>query len=71
LLWSIFQVELSKDDNPMPRQIRQDILSLSVFIDKRTLEVMAYPSPEKLSVIISINMNIAAGLKNSPQSSLK
>lgn len=67
LLWSIFQAELSKDDNPLPRQIRQDILSLSIFIDKRILEVMAYPSPEKLTVIININMNIAAGLKGSPR----
>jgi flagellar protein FlaF len=65
LLWSIFQAELSKDDNPMPKQIRQDILSLSLFIDKRILEVMAYPLMEKLSVIININMNIAAGLKGS------
>jgi flagellar biosynthesis activator protein FlaF len=65
LLWSIFQAELSKDDNPMPLQIRQDILSLSLFIDKRILEVMAYPLMEKLSVIININMNIAAGLKGS------
>jgi flagellar protein FlaF len=67
LLWSIFQAELSKDDNPMPRQIRQDILSLSVFIDKRILETMAYPSPEKLTVIMNINNNIAAGLKGSPR----
>jgi len=67
LLWSIFQSELSKDDNPMPRQIRQDILSLSIFIDKRILDVMAYPSPEKLTVIININMNIAAGLNGSPR----
>ena len=67
LLWSIFQAELSKHDNPMPRQIRQDILSLSLFIDKRVLEVMAYPTPEKLTVIINLNMNIAAGLKGSPR----
>jgi len=66
LLWSLLQAELSKDDNPMPRQIRQDILSLSIFIDKRILDVMAYPSPEKLTVVININMNIAAGLKSSP-----
>ena len=65
LLWSIFQAELSKDENPMPKKIREDILSLSLFIDKRILEIMAYPLMEKLSVIININMNIAAGLKGS------
>jgi hypothetical protein len=27
---------------------------------------MAYPSPEKLSIVIDINNNIAAGLRGSP-----
>ncbi len=64
-IWSIFQDELSKHDNPLPMQLKQDLLSLSVFIDKRIFEIMAYPSPEKLTVIININHNIAAGLRPS------
>jgi flagellar biosynthesis activator protein FlaF len=63
LIWSIFQGELVKAENPLPKQLKQDILSLSVFIDKRTFEVLSYPAPEKLNVIININLNIAAGLK--------
>lgn len=66
LMWSIFQGELSKPDNPMPKKLREDILSLSAFIDKRIFEVMAYPVPEKLAIIININLNLAAGLRNSP-----
>lgn len=62
-IWSIFQGELLKEDNPLPRQLRQDILSLSVFIDKRIFEVMNSPDPEKLTVIVNINLNIAAGLR--------
>jgi len=27
---------------------------------------MAFPSPEKLNIIININQNIAAGLRGSP-----
>jgi flagellar biosynthesis activator protein FlaF len=61
-IWSIFQGELMKEDNPLPRQLRADILSLSAFIDRRIFEVMASPDPEKLNVIININLNIAAGL---------
>jgi flagellar protein FlaF len=61
-IWSIFQGELLKEDNPLPRQLREDILSLSVFIDKRIFEVMNSPDPEKLNVIVNINLNIAAGL---------
>ena len=62
-IWSIFQGELIKEDNPLPKQLRQDILSLSAFIDRRILEVMASPDPEKLNVIININLNISAGLR--------
>jgi flagellar protein FlaF len=65
LVWSIFQGELMKDDNPLPVQLRQDILGLSVFVDKRIFEVMAFPSPEKLNAIININLNLAAGLRES------
>jgi flagellar biosynthesis activator protein FlaF len=62
-IWSIFQGELLKEDNPLPRQLREDILSLSVFIDKRIFEVMNSPDPEKLTVIVNINLNLAAGLR--------
>jgi flagellar protein FlaF len=62
-LWSLFQAELSKSDNPLPRNIREDILSLSAFIDKRIFDVMAFPEPQKLDIIVAININIAAGLR--------
>ena len=65
-IWSILQAELAKEDNPLPVQLKRDLLSLSVFIDRRILETLAYPSPEKLSIIIDINNNIAAGLRGSP-----
>jgi flagellar protein FlaF len=63
LIWSIFQAELVDESNKLPQKLKQDLLSLSVFIDKRIFEVMAYPNPEKLTAIININLNIAAGLR--------
>ncbi len=65
-VWSILQGELIKEDNLLPRQIKEDILSLSLFVDKRIFEVMAYPVPEKLNILIDINLNIAAGLNKNP-----
>ena len=62
-IWSIFQGELAKEDNPLPKQLRHDLLSLGAFIDRRIFETMAYPAPEKLTAIININQNIAAGLR--------
>jgi len=65
-IWTLFQSELAKDENPLPQKLKEDLLSLSAFIDKRIFEIMSFPSPEKLNAIININLNIAAGLKGSP-----
>ena len=65
-IWSLFQGELEREDNPLPGKLKIDILRLAAFIDKRIFEVMAFPAPEKLNIIININQNIAAGLRGSP-----
>jgi flagellar protein FlaF len=61
-VWSILQSELVKPDNPLPDQIRRNLLNLSAFVDQRIFETMAFPAPEKLTIVIEINRNIAAGL---------
>ncbi len=63
-VWSFFQAALSKEDNPLPDQLKVNILQLSAFVDRRIFEIMADPeNPEKLNMIIDINLNIAAGLR--------
>ena len=69
-IWSIIQAELDKDENPLPGQIKVNLLRLSTYIDQRSLEIMAYPDPEKLNIIININNNIAAGLRSRPAQSV-
>lgn len=64
-IWSIFQTEVSKADNPLPKNIKLNILNLSRYIDQRIFDVMAFPDPQKLEIIIKINQNIAAGLRGS------
>ena len=64
-VWSIFQGELSKPENPLPTQVKADLLRLSGFIDRRIFEIMSFPSSDKLDIIIKINQNIAAGLRGS------
>ena len=61
-LWTIFQVELSENDHPLPKDLRVSLLRLSQFVDRRTFDVMASPAAEKLSILIDINRNIASGL---------
>ena len=65
-IWSILQSELSREDHELPKKLRLDILRLAAFIDRRIFETMASPSPEKLKIVIDINNNLAAGLRNSP-----
>ena len=64
-LWSVFQAELSKQENPLPVNLKQNLLRLSTFIDKRIFELLSYPAKDKLTIIIKINQNIAAGLSDS------
>jgi flagellar protein FlaF len=62
-LWSIFEASLSEPEHPFPPALRQDLLRLGLYIDSRIFDVMAYPAPEKLNVIIQINQNLAMGLR--------
>lgn len=67
-VWSFFQAELTDPENPLPKNLREDILNLSIFVDKRLFEVMAFPDPEKLDIVIEIDFNIAAGLRTKTES---
>lgn len=62
-IWSIFQAELTEPDHPMDKELRQNLLNLSIFIEGRIYETRAYPAPEKLTAIININNSLAAGLR--------
>ena len=62
-VWSFFQAELSDPENPLPKNLREDILNLSIFVDKRLFEVLANPDKDKLNIVVDIDFNIAAGLR--------
>jgi len=65
-IWNVLQAELSQNNHPLPKKTREDLLSLSLFIDRRTLDILAYPEPHKLTALININLNIASGLRELP-----
>lgn len=65
-VWTLFQAELLNPEHSMPDELRQNLLNLTAFIDKRSLELIADPQPEKLDILIAINRNIAAGLRGDP-----
>jgi flagellar biosynthesis activator protein FlaF len=68
-LWTVFAAEVADDANPLPVPIRNNIANIAVFVFKRTLELQAAPSPEKIDPLIEINRNLAAGLLANPMPS--
>jgi flagellar biosynthesis activator protein FlaF len=65
-IWTIFQADLTWGESPLPKQLRDNLLRLSIFIDKQIFSVMAHPSPDKLAPIIDINLNLASALRKKP-----
>ncbi|WP_196257674.1 flagellar biosynthesis regulator FlaF [Pelagibacterium limicola] len=63
-LWSIFLQTVTREENPLPQPIKQNIANLGLFVMKHTVAVLARPEPEKLDTLILINKEIAAGLRS-------
>ncbi len=65
-LWAVFQASAEEADCPLPKQVRINVILLTRFINRRTLEVFAKPSAAALQPLIDINRQIAMGLSESP-----
>lgn len=61
-LWTILQADLAGEDSPLPDDLKAQIMSLSIFVDRRTNEAAATPDPARLSALIDIDRDMAAGL---------
>ncbi|GLQ18852.1 flagellar biosynthesis regulator FlaF [Maritalea porphyrae] len=62
-LWTVFLTSVTKDENPLPIAIKQNVANLGIFVMNQTITVLARPAPEKLAVLININQELAAGLR--------
>ncbi|MBR4106384.1 MAG: flagellar biosynthesis regulator FlaF [Alphaproteobacteria bacterium] len=61
-LWTFIAAAMKDEGCQHAIEVRQNILNLANYIFKRTNEVLLHPSPEKLEILITINMQIANGL---------
>lgn len=66
-LWTIIQSDIASEENALPSEIKANVMSLSIFIDKHTIGALAEPDTNKLDVLIDINRNIASGLMETPE----
>ncbi|MGD0025291.1 MAG: flagellar biosynthesis repressor FlbT [Xanthobacteraceae bacterium] len=62
-LWTVFIDAVSRDDNKLPKQIRDNLTKLGIFVMGETFSLMTAPKPDHLKSIIKINRGIAAGLR--------
>jgi flagellar protein FlaF len=62
-LWTVFLGSVTGEESPLPKALRENIANLGIFVMKQTLNVMSEPEARKLTVLININREIAAGLR--------
>ena len=65
LLWSIIQADVSEDNNDLPEELKANLMSLSIFVDKQTSKCLTDPTEELFDSLIGINLNISEGLLES------
>jgi flagellar protein FlaF len=64
-IWTVLQA-FAAEENLIPDQIKANLISLSIFVDKQTYKAMSNNDPTKLDVLININRQIAAGFRSIP-----
>ena len=60
-VWSALRVDLSDPENQLPKQLRASLISISLWIEKETRNLLDHKGD--LDAVIDINRNIMAGLK--------
>ncbi|MDQ7247157.1 flagellar biosynthesis regulator FlaF [Dongia sedimenti] len=66
-LWTIFQTAMAEPDCPLPREIRDNVLALSIMMDRQILQRLGDLDGAKLQPILDINRCVAEGLAQKPQ----
>ncbi len=61
-LWSLLVATVTRPENPLPANVRQNVANIGIFVFKQTLTAMANPRPENLGALININRELASGL---------
>ena len=62
-LWSVFLNSATNEASPLPVAIRQNIANLGLFVMSHSLRIETQPDPARLDVLITINREVAAGLR--------
>lgn len=61
-LWSDFLDTVCGSPSELPGEIRHSLATLGLFVENQSVAIAADPRPERLTALILINRDIAAGL---------
>lgn len=60
-IWDAFMVDLSDDNNRLPKDLRKSLLGLAAWVSRHTFKVM--DGQAQVDALIVVNSNIIDGLK--------
>lgn len=63
-VWDVFSSDWMNPESQLPRELRQNLLSIAVFVKKKTFTTMAKPSRQAVELLIQLNDNILDGLRS-------
>ncbi|MDY0870547.1 flagellar biosynthesis regulator FlaF [Dongia rigui] len=66
-LWSIFQASLIDPSCELPKDIRDNVLALSILVDRHLMQRLGDLDGSKIQPILDINRSIAEGLSAQPE----
>ena len=62
-VWDVFCADWSSESSSLEEDVRTSLLSLGLFVKKRTFTMLAQPTRAGVLVIIELNDNLIQGLK--------
>lgn len=65
-LWTIFQTSMVDPECPLPKDVRDNVLALSIIVDRQTFDRLIDLDVSKLDRLIDINRAVATGLSQRP-----
>lgn len=63
-IWTLFVTAVTEEDSPLPNDIRENIANLGIFVFKQTRAAEIKADASLLKSLISINREIAGGLRS-------
>ncbi len=61
-LWTVLSTSATAAENPLPPLIKQNIGNIALFVLPHCVELEAMPVPQRMTSLVNINRELAAGL---------